>query len=52
MIEEIVGLPKGAKVIRLWEHVTDFIYRPIESAAGQVIGLFVEGYDRTEWERA
>jgi hypothetical protein len=40
---------KGAP---LEEHITDFIYRPIENAAGQVTGLFVEGYDRTEWARA
>jgi hypothetical protein len=40
---------KGAP---LEEHITDFVYRPIEDAAGQVTGLFVEGYDRTEWARA
>jgi PAS fold len=40
---------KGAP---LEEHITDFIYRPIENVAGQVTGLFVEGYDRTEWARA
>jgi hypothetical protein len=36
----------------LEEHITDVVYRPIEDAAGQVAGLFVEGYDRTEWARA
>jgi hypothetical protein len=37
---------------QLEEHVIDFVYRPIENPAGQVTGLFVEGYDRTEWARA
>ncbi|MXQ13542.1 PAS domain-containing protein [Microvirga makkahensis] len=36
----------------LEEHIIDFVYRPIENASGQVTGLFVEGYDRTEWARA
>ncbi|PVE23326.1 hypothetical protein DC522_16450 [Microvirga sp. KLBC 81] len=36
----------------LEEHIIDFVYRPIEDEAGQVKGLFVEGYDRTEWARA
>jgi hypothetical protein len=36
----------------LEEHIIDFIYRPIEDAKGEVTGLFVEGYDRTEWARA
>ncbi|MFC4173451.1 PAS domain-containing protein [Microvirga sp. GCM10011540] len=35
----------------LEEHIIDFVYRPIEDATGQVAGLFVEGYDRTEWAR-
>jgi PAS domain-containing protein len=34
------------------EHITDFVYRPIEDAAGHVTGLFIESYDRTEWARA
>ncbi|WP_445503247.1 PAS domain-containing protein [Microvirga sp. G4-2] len=36
----------------LEEHIIDFVYRPIEDEAGQIKGLFVEGYDRTEWARA
>jgi PAS domain-containing protein len=36
----------------LEEHIIDFVYRSIEDAAGQVTGLFVEGYDRTERARA
>jgi hypothetical protein len=36
----------------LEEHLIDFVYRPIEDASGRVTGLFVEGYDRTEWARA
>ncbi|KLK89692.1 hypothetical protein AA309_30115, partial [Microvirga vignae] len=36
----------------LEEHVIDFVYRPVEDAKGQIKGLFVEGYDRTEWARA
>lgn len=36
----------------LEEHIIDFVYRPIENTAGQVRGLFVEGYDRTAWARA
>jgi len=36
----------------LEEHIIDFVYRPIEDATGQVTGLFVEGYDRTEWARS
>ncbi|WP_154661338.1 PAS domain-containing protein [Microvirga lotononidis] len=34
------------------EHVTDFIYRPIEDGSGHVTGVFIESYDRTEWARA
>lgn len=34
------------------EHVIDFVYRPIENAAGRVAGLFVEGYDRTQQARS
>jgi len=40
---------KGAP---LEEHITDFVYRPIEDDQGQVTGLFIESYDRTEWARA
>ncbi|MXQ14156.1 PAS domain-containing protein [Microvirga makkahensis] len=36
----------------LEEHIIDFVYRPIEDAEGRVTGLFVEGYDRTEWARS
>lgn len=34
------------------EHLIDLIYRPIENEAEEIMGLFVEGRDRTEWERA
>ena len=34
------------------EHITDFIYRPIEDGKGHVTGLFIESYDRAEWARA
>jgi PAS domain-containing protein len=34
------------------EHITDFVYRPIEDGMGKVTGLFVESYDRTERARA
>ncbi|MFC5086252.1 PAS domain-containing protein [Microvirga arabica] len=34
------------------EHMTDFVYRPIEDGTGQVAGVFVESYNRTEWARA
>lgn len=34
------------------EHITDFVYRPIEDGTGRVTGLFIESYDRTEWARA
>lgn len=36
----------------LEEHIIDLLYRPIEDAAGHVTGIFVEGFDRTEWARA
>ena len=34
------------------EHITDFVYRPIEDAFGHVTGVFIESYNRTEWARA
>ena len=34
------------------ELVLDFIYEPITDEAGQVIGIFIEGYDITERQRA
>jgi hypothetical protein len=34
------------------EHITDFVYRPIEDGSVQVTGVFIESYDRTEWARA
>ncbi len=33
-------------------HVLDFIYEPITDEAGQVTGIFVEGYDVTDAHRA
>lgn len=34
------------------EHLIDLIYRPIEDPSGRVLGLFVEGFDRTAWARS
>jgi hypothetical protein len=30
------------------EHLIDFVYRPIEDERGRVVGIFVEGCDRTQ----
>lgn len=46
----IMFQPKPGAVLE--QHIIDFVYRPIEDATGQVTGLFVEGYDRTEWARS
>ena len=34
------------------DHLIDLTYRPIENERGEILGLFVEGRDRTEWARA
>lgn len=36
----------------LEERYIDLVYRPIEGANGEALGLFVEGCDRTRWARA